>query len=394
MPEKTKKPINFYSAVIVAGGQGVRMGKKKQMLPLCGKPMLLYSICTFSKTPGVREIVVVTDPKYFQDCKNANTNPDCAVITVEGGETRLDSVRNGVAAVSQDAEIIAVHDGARPLVNPQVITDCIKKAAAEKAAVPAVQVKDTIKVSNQNGTLVEDTPQRAQLWAAQTPQCYQADVIRQALEKFQDEKNATDESQLVERLGIPVAIVPSDYTNIKITTPEDILIAEAFMQTKTKTVRTRTGFGFDIHRLVEGRPLIISGVNIPHPKGLLGHSDGDVVLHAACDAALGAIAAGEIGIYFPPTDLLIMGISSRVIAERTLEIIESKNAKLIALDVTIIAEQPKMMPYYEIMKRSLMEIFNLPEDSVNVKAKSYEGMGDIGKGDAIASQVVATVEIR
>lgn len=388
------KPAERFAAIIVAGGRGVRMGKKKQMLPLHGVPMLVHSVNAFKAAPGITEVVVVTDPEYFDACRAAFSGAAAELKTVPGGETRMDSVRNGINALSGGAAVIAVHDGARPLVTVKTITDCVSAAMESGAAVPAVAVKDTIKTASSAG-FVENTPDRSTLWAAQTPQCYRAETLTSALARFADDRAATDESQLVERAGVKVRLIKSEYSNIKVTTPEDIAIAEALMKSEDKKTakKLRSGIGFDIHRLVEGRPLVISGITLVHDKGLLGHSDGDVVLHSICDAALGAVAAGEIGVYFPPTNMLIMGISSRDIAEKTLEILSEKKARLLHIDATIIAEQPKMMPHYPAMKKALMGIFKLDEDSVNIKAKSYEGLGDIGRGDAIACQAIATVEI-
>ncbi|MDD4004873.1 MAG: 2-C-methyl-D-erythritol 4-phosphate cytidylyltransferase [Elusimicrobiaceae bacterium] len=389
----TKRPERF-SAVIVAGGRGVRMGRRKQLVPLCGEPMLARAIGAFRAVPGLAELIVVTDPEYFDICRAAA----CGAVelkTVAGGATRMESVRRGVAAVSPGSAVIAVHDGARPLVSCKAVKECVAAALSDSAAVVAVPVKDTIKTASPDGAFVASTPDRELLWAAQTPQCYRAETLIGALGRFPDDSLATDESQLVERAGVKVRLVRGEYSNIKVTTPEDIILAEALMKSDSKagTKKMRSGIGFDIHRLVEGRPLVISGITLAHDKGLLGHSDGDVVLHSVCDAALGAVAAGEIGVYFPPTNMMIMGISSRDIAEKTLEILAEKNARLVSIDVIIIAEQPKMIPHYPAMKKALMEIFRLDENSVNVKAKSYEGMGDIGHGDAIACQAIATAEV-
>jgi len=210
-------------------------------------------------------------------------------------------------------------------------------------------------------------------------------------------KDYSDESQVLEKLGIKAAVVRSSCRNIKVTTPEDLIIAEAFMKDeKTVTARAkipmaRTGFGYDIHRLVGGRPLILGGIKIEHTKGLLGHSDGDVVLHAICDAFLGAISAGEIGVYFPPTDLTLMGISSVAIAEKTLEILVSKKVRIINVDATIVAEEPKLKPYYESIRSSVAKLFKIDTSDVSIKAKSREGLGDIGRGEAMSCYAVVSV---
>lgn len=165
------------------------------------------------------------------------------------------------------------------------------------------------------------------------------------------------------------------------------------MQKRAKT-QIKVGFGFDIHRLVEGRKLIIAGMEIPHPKGLLGHSDGDVVLHAVCDAALGAIAAGEIGVFYPPTDLNIAGISSVVIVHRVLEVLKEKQAQIIHIDCTLVTEEPKIRPHYDALRKSLNKIFGIGLDNISFKAKSHEGLGEIGRGEAMVCHAVVTVKAR
>ena len=374
----------FSSAVIVAGGSGKRMGRPKQMLPLGGKPVLVRTVEAFQKA-GVSEIVVVTPPENRPELNRHFSG----LIYADPGSTRLESVQNGFLKVSPQAQTVAVHDGARPLVNPAAIAACLQTAAQEGAAVLAVPVKDTVKVC-QNST-VEKTLDRSSLWAAQTPQCYQRGVLAEALEKFGAEKDATDESQLVEKLGVRVRVVPSDYKNNKITTPEDLVFAEALLDEK---VIYRTGLGFDLHRLEPGRKLFIGGAEIPHTKGFLGHSDGDLVLHALCDAILGALCAGEIGILFPPTDESIKGISSVTIAKKVLEIVRAHQAEIEHMDATIITEEPKMKPHYETVRRSLANVFEIPVERISFKSKSHEHVGEIGRGEAAMCQAVATLKIR
>ncbi len=379
------KETGFSSAVIVAGGSGTRMGRPKQMLPLAGRPVLVRTLEAWRQTPGVREIVVVTPEenrpeldKYFP-----------GLIYAQPGATRLESVKNGFAKTSVQAQTVAVHDGARPLVNPAAAHACLAAAAQYGAAVLAVPVKDTVKVGAEG--FVQQTLDRASLWAAQTPQCYRREILAAALEKFGDEKDATDESQLVEKLGLKVRLVPSDYKNNKITTPEDLVFAEALLEEKTIY---RTGFGFDLHRLEPGRKMFVGGVEIPYTKGFLGHSDGDLVLHALCDAILGALCAGEIGILFPPTDNSIKGISSVTIAKKVLEIVRAHRAEIDHIDATIITEEPKMKPHYEAVRRSLAAIFEMPLEQVSFKSKSHEHVGEIGRAEAAMCQAVATLKIR
>lgn len=379
------RPDLWTSAVIVAGGSGSRMGRPKQLLPIGEKPVVVRSIEAFKKCPHIREIIVVTPQENRPVIKRFVSG----LIFAEPGETRLESVKNGVACVNSAACVVAVHDGARPFVNPAEITRAVEAACQKGAAVLAVPVKDTIKECRND--VVTKTLDRAALWAAQTPQCYQRSVLQEALEKFGQEKEATDESQLVERLGVPVQIVPSDYRNFKITTPEDLVFAEALVNEKSYS---RTGFGFDLHRLEPGRKFIVGGVEIPYEKGFLGHSDGDLVLHALCDAILGALCAGEIGILFPPTDPTIKGIDSKKIAKKVLEIVRNHNAQITHLDATLITQEPKIKPHYETVRKSLSEIFEMPVAHISFKSKSHEHVGEIGRAEAAMCHAVATVNVR
>lgn len=361
------------------------MGRPKQLLPVGDKPVVVRSILAFKQCPCVREIIVVTAPENRPVISQFVKE----VVFADPGATRLASVQNGVACVSSQAAVVAVHDGARPLVNPACIQEALQSAFDNGAAVLAVPVKDTIK-EGENGTVVR-TLDRATLWAAQTPQCYRVELLQQALEKFGAQQDATDESQLVEKLGVKVHLVPSDYTNFKITTPEDLIFAEALVN---ENCYYRTGFGFDLHRLGPDRKFIIGGVEIPHDKGFIGHSDGDLVLHALCDAILGALCAGEIGILFPPTDPTIKGIDSKKIVQKVVQIVREHRGKIVHLDATIITQEPKIKPHYEAVRKSLATLFEIPLTHVSFKSKSHEHVGEIGRGDAAMCQAVATVKIR
>ncbi|WP_428044450.1 2-C-methyl-D-erythritol 4-phosphate cytidylyltransferase [Candidatus Avelusimicrobium fimicolum] len=379
------KQTGFSSAVIVAGGSGSRMGRPKQMLPLGAKPVLVRTVEAFLQTPEIKEIVVVTPSENRAELQKRFPG----IVFADPGKTRLLSVKNGFLKTSAASQLVAVHDGARPLVEPAHISACLQAARQYGAAVLAVPVKDTVKVCE--GGFVQNTLDRAVLWAAQTPQCYRRPVLAEALEKFGQEEGATDESQLVEKLGIKVRVVPSSYKNNKITTPEDLIFAEALLE---NSVIYRTGFGFDLHRLEPGRKLFIGGAEIPHTKGFLGHSDGDLVLHALCDAVLGALCAGEIGILFPPTDESIKGISSVKIVKKVLEIVRSHHAQIEHIDATIITQEPKIKPHYETVRKSLAEVFEMPLENVSFKSKSHEHVGEIGRGEAAMCHAVATLKIQ
>lgn len=378
-------------AIIVAAGSGKRMGRQKQFLPLRGRPVVEWTLDTFLSVANVEELVLVLTPDDIAE--HGERLKSDRVRIVAGGETRMESLKNGLAALSADVDIVAVHDGARPLVTPEVIRACLEEAEESGAAVPAVPVKDTLKKVTNKQMWVSGTPERSSFWLAQTPQTYRRELLEEALVKFPKEKAATDESQLVERAGHKVKIVPSTYENIKITTPEDLAIAGAFMDRRLGTTpgESRAGLGFDIHRLVAGRELWLAGIRLEHKKGLLGHSDGDVVLHSACDAVLGACGLGEIGQMFPPEDASIKGIASKEIVKKVLARVRAKGARLLHLDVSLVAEEPKLKPHYPELSDSLEKLFSLPEGRVSLKAKSHEGLGEIGRGEAIACYAVATV---
>ncbi len=389
------------AAIILAGGAGTRMGREKQYLSIAGRPMIERTVEAFASSGLFAEIVLALGPENLAE--HGAEWAAKGVKTAPAGATRTGSLKNAFALVPQDAELVAVHDGARPLVKAELIKACLDKAAEYGAAVPGVPLKDTVKKVSADGLTYEGTPDRASLMAVQTPQCYRRQVLADILGKASDGKDYSDESQVLEQLGVKAAVVQSDYRNIKVTTPEDLIIAEAFMKeekipvnektvsTRAKVPVARAGFGYDIHRLVPGRPLIMGGIKIEHNKGLLGHSDGDVVLHAICDALLGSISAGEIGVFFPPTDLTIMGISSITIAEKTMEVLASRKARIINIDATIVAEEPKLKPHYENIRDSVAKIFGMDKGDVSIKAKSREGLGDIGHGEAIVCYAAASV---
>ncbi len=362
------------------------MGRPKQLLPLGGKPVVVHSIEAFLHCPHVQEVVVVTPPENRDVISQFIQEK---IRFADPGPTRLSSVQNGFLQVPAKAEVVAVHDGARPLVSPLCIESALAVAHQKGVSVLAVPVKDTIKQAS--GNVVSQTLDRSTLWAAQTPQCYRRELLARALEQFGHEIQATDESQLVERLGVTVELVPSDYQNFKITTPEDLIFAQALMN---ESSYFRTGFGFDLHRLEPGCKFIIGGVEIPHEKGFLGHSDGDLVLHALCDALLGALCAGEIGILFPPTDPTIKGINSQKIAKKVLEIVRAHGATITHLDATLITQEPKIKPHYEVVRQSLAQIFEMPLENISFKSKSHEHVGEIGRGEAAMCHAVATVEVR
>ncbi len=380
------------AAIIVAGGTGSRMGRPKQFLPLLGKTVVEWSLEAFLAVPEVDKVVLVLAPENVRE--HGGRLASDRVSVVEGGATRMLSVRNGFGAVPEDVEVVAVHDGARPLVSSAVIRAAIKEAYESGAAVAAVAVKDTLKKVTGKALWVSGTPVRSDFWQAQTPQCYRRGILEDALARFSGESKATDESQLVEKAGHKIKIVPSSYENLKITTPEDLTMAEALMEARLgRKRRSVTGFGYDIHRLVAGRALWLAGIKLDHPKGLKGHSDADAVLHAISDAILGALGMGEIGMMFPPENPKFKDIPSRDILDEVLAKLLAAKGTVEHVDVTVVAEEPKLRRHYPAMREALCAALSLSEDRVNIKAKSHEGLGPVGRAEAIACYAVATVSL-
>ena len=371
--------------VIAAAGAGTRMGVQdnKVLLPLRGRSVLSHSLVCFDSMAEISQVVVVTSARD-QAAISELVTKDVVYkesTVVLGGAERQDSVYSGLKALSEDTEWVIIHDGARPFVTPDLVQRGLAACQEHLAVGIAVRVKDTIKqVKN---SLVIDTPERSQLWAMQTPQIFSYPLVLQAHERARSEGvKATDDCGLLEAMGHPVYIVEGDYANVKITTPEDL----------PKPNKTRIGFGYDVHRLVTGRPLILGGVEIPHEKGLLGHSDADVVTHAVMDALLGAMGLGDIGELFPDTDAKYEGISSILLLQEVVSIMAQEKLGLQNMDLTIMAEKPKLRLWKGRIKRKLAQTLSVSEAAINIKATTTEGLGFVGREEGIAAQVVVLLE--
>ncbi|MEN6414657.1 MAG: 2-C-methyl-D-erythritol 4-phosphate cytidylyltransferase [Veillonellales bacterium] len=383
------------TAVIAAAGQGRRMGGgiNKIFIPLFDCPILVHSVRMFSHCPAVDSLVIVSAAGEAAQVEELlrNLTDVKPWQVVEGGSERQYSIARALTAIETETDIIVIHDGARPLVEAPAIEQVIATARQYRAAGIAVPVKDTIKSVNEAGFITE-TPERKALWAMQTPQAFEAGLLRQAyLEADRRQYLGTDDAGLVERLGIPVKIVAGSYRNIKITTPEDLIIAQALMKQGEKQDMLRMGMGYDVHCLVEGRKLILGGVDIPYRKGLEGHSDADVLLHAVQDALLGAAALGDIGCHFPDSDPRYKGVSSLLLLERVKLIIKNHGYRAHNIDATIVAEKPKLAGYIETMNRNIAVALDIGIQQVNVKATTTEGLGFAGRGEGIAAYAVATL---
>ena len=388
-----KKLEKRVSAVLVAAGSSTRMGFDKLSFDLGGETVLHRSIRAFEQDPLVTEIVLVAGKnRAFVEQQAADCTKPVQIVT--GGTTRAESAKNGVLAAA--GELVAVHDAARPFVSQAVITAALEAAARCGAAAPAVPVKDTIKAAARgNGKTVPDaclvytTPDRSTLYAVQTPQCFDRAEYLAALEELDAEKArlVTDDCSLFELTGRAVQLTQGDYANYKITTREDLPRPE-----QKEEHKMRIGHGYDVHRLVEGRKLILGGVEVPFEKGLLGHSDADVLAHAVMDAVLGAAALGDIGKHFPDTDPAYAGADSLQLAQHVARIMREKGWKIVNIDSTLLCQKPKLAPYIPAMRENLAAAFGMPVDAVSVKATTEEHLGFTGEGLGIAAHAVALIE--
>lgn len=379
------------AAIIAAGGRGVRLGadRPKQFLELGGRSILDLSIDALASSARIHEIVVAVPPDHLAAASASWAGATGTPVTfVAGGARRQDSVANAFARTSTDADIILIHDAARPFVTAAVIDRAIDAARAHGAAIAAIPVRDTVK---QAGPGVADgsrpitaTIPRETVFLAQTPQAFRRDVLASALAAGSG-IDATDEAMLVERLGLPVQIVDGDSGNVKITTPDDLAAACA----ATNRATIRIGNGYDLHRLVTGRPLILAGVTIPYELGLDGHSDADIVCHAVTDAVLGGAAIGDIGRLFPDTDPKWKGADSIALLRGALAHVHAAGYRVSNVDVTVIAQKPKLLPYLQAMRENLAAALQVEVAAVSVKGKTNEGVDSMGRGEAMACHAVA-----
>ena len=381
----------FLSVIVPAAGSATRMGGEKQRLTLAGLPVLARTLLALQSTPSVNEIIVVARPEDVEDF--AAWAPRYGIsklkAVVVGGDTRQQSVQRGLVAVDEAATLVATHDGARPLIRPEEIERIVLAAEEVGGATAAVPVKDTVKLAREDGTVAE-TPDRSRLWAVHTPQIFKWDLYVQAMkEAAAAGRDFTDDCQLFEFAGLPVQLVQTGYQNIKITTPEDMAVAEALCGGKEEPMRI--GHGYDVHRLVKNRDLILGGVNIPHEKGLLGHSDADVLTHAVMDALLGAAALGDIGKWFPDTDETYKGADSLALLRRVAEILREHGYVIGNIDATVLAQAPKLRPYIDTMRDNIAAACGLSAEAVSVKATTEEKLGFTGAGDGMAAHAVCII---
>lgn len=372
--------------VIVAGGKGARLGadQPKQLLDVGGRTMLQRSVEAFDAHPRVDERVVVLPSDLVAAGPELIAGARRAWRFAAGGARRQDSVQNGLQALPAAVDVVLVHDAARPFVSAGLIGRVIDAATSGGAAVPAVRAVDTVKRVDTETMRVTSTLPRDTIWLAQTPQGF-ARVSLEAAYAANGGADVTDEGMLAERAGLPVTIVPGDPDNMKITTPEDLARARGSFGAP------RIGTGYDLHRLVDGRPLVLAGVTLPFGKGPDGHSDGDVLCHALADALFGAAAAGDIGRHFPNTDPRWKDAPGLDLLARAVAIVRAAGFAPAGADVTVILEQPKLAPHVDEMRRRVAAALGLPVGGVSVKGKTNEGVDAVGRGEAIAAHAVAVL---
>jgi len=390
VPERDR---NVIAAIIPAAGSGSRLGTDipKQFLELGGIPILVQTVARFLEVSEIRSIVIPLPEEHKTSAVRLlqqyfSTDQHQRLRLVSGGSTRQESVLAGLNALPADTDFVLVHDGARPFVRPELIRQCLQETIRHGAAIAAVPVRDTIKEVAPSGAVVT-TVDRSRLWQAQTPQAATVALLRQAYEVASEDGFAgTDEASLLEHAGIPVRVIEGSEMNIKITRPDDLILAAKM---KKETDMLRIGHGFDAHRFVIGRHLILGGADIPFDLGLEGHSDADVVVHAFIDALLGAIGAGDIGKHFPDNDPQYKNISSLKLLEETIRLVQERQLSICNADITIVCQRPKLAPYIDEMRANLAEVCFVSTENINIKATTTEMMGFTGRGEGIAVYAVA-----
>lgn len=384
------------TAIILAAGSSTRMGGavKKQMLPILGKSILFRTLCAFNECESVNSIVVAVGEDEAEQVKR-DLLPLFSKVqkVICGGKTRAESAKLAFGAVSPDTDFVAIHDAARCLITPEMISRVIEAAHESGAATAGTYVTDTVKRLSSGG-YVEKTIPRDELFMASTPQVFATEVYKKALASTTELDKITDDNMLVEALGLPISAVDLGKENVKITTPEDLEYAEYIISKREehKMAEIRVGHGYDVHRFAEGRRLVLGGVDIPHTVGLLGHSDADVLLHAIMDALLGAAALGDIGRHFPDSDEKYRGISSLELLCRVGALLQNKGCTVKNIDATLVLQKPKIAGYIDRMVANISESLGISADSVNVKATTEEKLGFTGSEEGAAAHAVALVE--
>ncbi len=374
--------------ILLAGGSGTRMnaGTNKILLPVAGEPCIRRSARAFGGTADQLTVVCrECDREAVRQALDGLSFPS-PVRFVNGGNTRQASVLNGLRAVEgEPGDLLLIHDAARCLVSKDVISHVVSDTLQFGSGIPAVPVTDTLRRSAGNGSY--DFLDRSGCFAMQTPQGFLLGDFRAAMEKALSAGfEGTDDAAVMEFSGRPVHLSEGNRMNLKLTVPEDLRLADSYLAAQAPLLRV--GHGYDVHRLVPGRKLILCGVDVPHDLGLLGHSDADVALHALMDALLGAAGLGDIGRHFPDTDPAYKGISSLLLLDRVVNLLRQNDFRPVNVDITIVAQQPKLAPHISGMREITAIHLGLPEDQVNIKATTTERLGFEGRMEGISATAV------
>ncbi|TVQ10794.1 MAG: 2-C-methyl-D-erythritol 2,4-cyclodiphosphate synthase [Balneolaceae bacterium] len=367
----------------------------KPFLEIGGNAILWHTIRVFCEVPEVRQVLVATSAGYIDRAREIVSSLGrefagrVSFHVQEGGPERLHSVHLCAGHLA-DVDLVAVHDAVRPFVGPEEIRACFDEAWKSGAAILAVPARDTVKVVEHNR--ITETADRSRLWLAQTPQVFRRQIFLDACEKaIASGINFTDDAAMVEHNGGNVSVVQGSYSNIKITYPQDLQMAETMLG-NTRETEFRTGFGYDVHQLTEGRRLILGGVDIPHEKGLLGHSDADVLLHTITDALLGGAALGDLGHFYPDTDQEFKDVDSRLLLRDAVKRVNEAGFAIVNVDATVVAERPKLAPHIAQMKANIAADLSIDIDRISVKATTSEKIGFVGRQEGISA--MATVMLK
>ncbi len=400
----------FY-LIIVAAGNGTRAKTDipKQYVIFGKYPLLYHTISAFSKIKNLCHVCLVVNPKDEAHYNNVlklyyanNENSDNKISICTGGEIRQQSVHNGLKSLKQDKsikddDIVLIHDAARPFVLSKDIYSLLNAMKKHKGASLAHVITDTCRTVNK-ANIAQNIVERSNLWTLQTPQAFHYDVILKAHENISNSnKIYTDDTSLVSEAGYDVALIPASRHNFKMTTKEDILMAERLLSTSLHNV-IRSGIGYDVHAFdtheQSVKTIKLCGVDVECNRKLKGHSDADVALHALCDAIYGAIGEGDIGLHFPPKNMKYKNVDSRIFLKHAISLLHSKNGKINNVDITLICEFPRIKKYRNKMVEHLAQIMSVPLSTINVKATTTEQLGFEGRKEGIAAQAIVTISVQ
>jgi 2-C-methyl-D-erythritol 4-phosphate cytidylyltransferase/2-C-methyl-D-erythritol 2,4-cyclodiphosphate synthase len=385
------------TAIIAAAGDGRRMasGVPKQFMEIGGVSLLQRSVSAFCQVARITDIVIVTRADAVEEVSRTIAVAGRAMSVVAGGATRQESVAAAFDHVAPGSEYVMVHDAARPFITPSLIDRTLDAAIESGAAIAALPARDTVKqaASVEGRAFIARTIPREEIYLAQTPQAFRREILASAVQLGRDGAVGTDESALAELAGNRIRLVDGDPLNFKVTTDSDIALSRGLAGGAELADRMRAGTGYDLHRLVEGRPLLLGGVSIPSNLGALGHSDADVVCHVVTDAVLGAAGAGDIGQHYPDTSPEWKDASSIALLRDSVRHVRSLGFEVVNVDVSVILERPKIAKYVPQIQAALAAALGVDVARVSVKGKTNEGLDAVGRGEAIAAHAVALLRV-